>query len=156
MVNIKEDKSITPEDANRLGLLHYKSGNRINFPQLEECNVYGGEKYCIKMFPMGEADPHHGAYVCVRKGPTDIICWTPHKDVADEIVANFKKCGWKYKDGAVEVLTSVLVKELNSNPKARPVKINTYAGFNAHTVTRSDVEIVVITQSPEVEEFNKK
>jgi hypothetical protein len=151
----KEDK-LTLEDINRLGLLHYKSGNRISYPQLEEWSIYRGEKYSIKVFAVAQADFHNGAYLSNAKGKIDIIAWTPHKDVAEQIVTQLKKCGWKYKDTSVDVLTSALLKKLNSNPRARLVKANTFAGFTAWTIMRNDEEIIVIPNSDVIVEYESR
>jgi hypothetical protein len=144
------DKFTSSEEANRLALIHHKNGDRLSYPQLEEWDIYQGDKYCIRVFPVGY-NLHHGSYLCTAnpvKEKEQVIQWTPHKDVAEDIVARSKKCGWKYKDTVYEILVKGWLKE-------HGYKASTFAGFNVLVIVRDGEEVIVIPQSDVVKEFIK-
>lgn len=127
------------ELVQRLALIHYQKGNRISYPQLEEWELYKGEKYCV-----GDEDG-----VLVTTKPKIALDWTPHKDIAEEVVSRFKQLGgWKFKDICVLVITYEFLKKRKLSP-------NTFAGFSTKTISRGGEEIVIIPRSPEVEETIK-
>jgi hypothetical protein len=123
------------EAVQRLALIHYKKGDRISYPQLEVWELYQGEKYCV-----GDQD---GVLATTR--PKIALDWTPHKDVAEEVVLRFKQQGgWKFNDICVLIVTNELL-------KTRKIRPNTFAGFSTKIVARGGEEIVIIPRSPEVE-----
>ena len=116
---------ISDEELQRQADVHLTLGNTICYPQPEKWGEYVGTRYGVDC----GNDTYLGSDY--KKDNHQVFCWTPHKDIAEQIVKNVKKCGWKFKDACVIELTYDFL-------KSKHALVCTHAGFQPLTIQRND------------------
>ncbi len=119
---------------------HAKVGDIICYPQLDRWNIYNQVKYGV-----GDNSNDFWLGSSYRYNNKHLLCWTPHKDVALQIVEAFKMCGWKYRNTEVIELTDDFI-------RSKGYLVCTFAGFQPFHIMRDGNNITIVPPSPVVKE----